>query len=56
MTLKLLLQLEFYYPTVTGSTITIVSLLNGEGGSDKRRVVIHIIHSKFQFSSNMSLE
>jgi hypothetical protein len=32
-----------------------VLLSNGECGSDKRQVVIHIIHSKVQFPSEMSL-
>jgi hypothetical protein len=35
MTLKLLLQFKFYYPTVAGNiTITVqyASVLNGEGG------------------------
>jgi hypothetical protein len=40
--------------TVAGNTMTTVSL-NGEGGSDKRQVVIQIVHSKQQFPSNVSL-
>jgi hypothetical protein len=30
-------------------------LLNGEGGSDKRQVIIHIIYSKLHFSSKVFL-
>jgi hypothetical protein len=54
LTLLLLLQLKFYYPALAGDTMA-VSLLNGEAGSDKRQVVMHIVHSKFQIPSEMSL-
>jgi hypothetical protein len=50
MTLNLLLELKFYYPAVARNT-----MLNGEGGSDKRQVAIHIFHSKLQFPSKVSL-
>jgi hypothetical protein len=58
MTLKLLCQLSSTIPLLQGTEWRpCVSLLNGECGSDKGqiRVVIHIIHSKLQFPSEVSL-
>jgi hypothetical protein len=53
--LKLPMQLYFHYPTVAGKTMTTAWLLSGERSGDKRQVVIHMVHSKLQFLSEVSL-
>jgi hypothetical protein len=40
--------------TTTVNMTTVCLLLNGEYGSDKRQIIIHIVHSKLQFPSEVS--
>jgi hypothetical protein len=42
-------ELMFYSPTIAGNTVMTIWLLNGEGGSNNRQVVICVSHLKLAF-------